>query len=97
MRPAYTRGNRLELLDCRVALEITFTMEKISGYRKLIDFSRREDDAGLYIYNGQLTFYQFGTGGSIRAGQSSLPRPSDPARRGSSGGRRSPGQGDCHR
>lgn len=69
----FAAGDGLDLEDVGVsdhyAVEITFTMTDVQGYRKIIDFSRRESDGGLYVFNGQVTFYQRGTGGAIRPGQ----------------------------
>lgn len=38
-------------------IDIGFTLEAVSGYRKLIDFSNRASDAGYYNLNGSLVAF----------------------------------------
>lgn len=45
-------------------IQLVFSMNDVSGYRKVIDFANRGSDAGLYVLNGELIFY----GGNV-AGQ----------------------------
>jgi len=51
------------------AIEITFRLDAVDGYRKLIDFKNRASDNGLYVLDGQLNFYDFATAGAITAGR----------------------------
>ncbi len=43
-------------------IDLTFQFTDVGGYRKLIDFSDKNSDNGLYIYNGNLNFYPTITG-----------------------------------
>ena len=43
-------------------IDLTFQLTDVSGYRKLIDFNDKANDAGLYILNGNLNFYPTSTG-----------------------------------
>ncbi len=48
-------------------IDISLTVtERVSGFNKLIDFSDLLFDLGLYIYDGQITFYDYDeVGGTI--------------------------------
>lgn len=37
-------------------LDMTFKLDDLSGWRKVVDFKNRTDDAGLYLYWDQLSF-----------------------------------------
>lgn len=50
-------------------IEIRFKFDKTENWQKVLDFKNRSSDNGLYIYNGQLQFFDFGIGGSFQAGQ----------------------------
>lgn len=50
------------------AIEITFRFDSVDGYRKILDFKDRALDTGFYVYDGQLNFYDFATGGAVEAG-----------------------------
>jgi len=54
----------------RYAIEITLRLDAVDGYRKVLDFKKRRSDDGVYVYNGDLVFYNFVEGGS--AGVDSL-------------------------
>lgn len=44
------------------SLELSFRLDAVSGYRKLLDFKDRSQDFGFYVQNGFASF--FGAGGS---------------------------------
>jgi OmpA-OmpF porin, OOP family len=50
-------------------VEITMKFDDVMDWQKVIDFKGRTSDNGLYVYNGQLQFYEFGIGGDFQAGQ----------------------------
>lgn len=59
--PAYTTTGINVLGEVNAAeytLDMTFKLDDIRGWRKLIDFSDRGADAGLYIYWDQVVFYK---------------------------------------
>ena len=39
------------------SIEIYFSLDQVSSYRRLIDFKNGTDDDGLYIHNGDLRFH----------------------------------------
>ena len=45
------------------SIEMFFSLDALGFYRRLIDFKNGEDDAGLYLHNGDLQFY--GKSGAI--------------------------------
>lgn len=53
------------------SLEMLFSIDATSGYRRLVDFLNQTSDTGLYDLNGLLNFYNVATGstGVITAGQ----------------------------
>lgn len=44
------------------SIEMRFSLDTVSGYRKLIDFKDRSSDNGLYNRNSNLNFYPVATG-----------------------------------
>jgi len=57
--PAYTTTGINVLGEVNAAeytLDMTFKLDDLSGWRKLVDFNNRADDAGLYVYWDQLAF-----------------------------------------
>ncbi len=48
------------------SIELQFKLSDVTGYRKIIDFKNRTVDTGLYVFNGELSFF-----GSV-AGTSSV-------------------------
>ncbi len=65
-------GQGLRLEDAGVgahyALQFDFRCGGSAGYQKLLDFKNGTEDLGLYMYQGQLTFYTLATGGAPRPG-----------------------------
>ncbi len=55
------------------SIELVFSLDLTTGYRKLIDFSDRTSDTGLYVLNNSLRFYgtNFG-GGTLATGYNHL-------------------------
>ncbi len=53
------------------SIELTFTLDATSGYRRLISFKNATDEFGLYTLNSQLYFYPRSAGprGVIAAGE----------------------------
>jgi Concanavalin A-like lectin/glucanases superfamily/PEP-CTERM motif len=53
------------------SVELAFSFDAVSGYRKILDFQNRASDAGLYVLNSALNFYPVTTGpaGDFVAGQ----------------------------
>ena len=55
-------------------IDMTFTLDSIGGYKKLVDFSSLASDAGFYDLNGQFSIYPLGntntTPGPFAAGTS---------------------------
>jgi hypothetical protein len=47
------------------SIELIFSLADVANYNKIIDFSNRTSDPGLYILNGALNFYPSATGGSV--------------------------------
>lgn len=47
------------------SLELIFTLADVPGYNKIIDFSGRTQDNGLYIHNGALNFFGGAAGSGI--------------------------------
>lgn len=39
------------------SVELVFTFDQVSGYRRILDFKDRTSDSGLYSLNGNLNFY----------------------------------------
>jgi hypothetical protein len=64
-------GQGLRLADMGVsdhyAVEFLFHWPGGSGYQKLVDFKNRSGDGGLYVLDGNLTFYNVATGGKLQA------------------------------
>lgn len=57
--PAYTSTgiNMLgEINASEYTLDMTFSLDNISGWRKIVDFNNRAEDTGLYLYWDQLSF-----------------------------------------
>jgi OmpA-OmpF porin, OOP family len=50
-------------------IELTMKFEDVESWQKVVDFKNRSSDNGLYVYNGQLQFYDFGIGGDFQANQ----------------------------
>jgi gliding motility-associated-like protein len=46
-------------------IELRFTPDLVSGWRKILDFKNRGSDNGLYILNGALQFYPHPPGGNV--------------------------------
>ncbi len=69
----FAAGQGLELAKPGVkddyAIEIVFKFDDVDGWQKVIDFTNREADSGLYVYNGQLQFFDVAIGGQLFAGQ----------------------------
>ena len=69
----FAAGNGLRLdrtgVTDHYTLELTFRLDEVEGWRKVVDFRAREEDAGLYVYEGQLQFYGHETGGRIEPGK----------------------------
>jgi hypothetical protein len=47
------------------SIEMTFSFDEVSGWRRIIDFKNRATDTGLYDFFGGIQFYPFSTGASI--------------------------------
>ncbi|MBL8380658.1 MAG: PEP-CTERM sorting domain-containing protein [Burkholderiales bacterium] len=47
------------------SIEMTFSFDEVSSWRRIIDFKDRATDRGLYDYFGGIQFYPFSTGASI--------------------------------
>jgi hypothetical protein len=45
-----------EINASEYTLDMTFSLNNISGWRKIVDFNNRTDDAGLYLYWDQVSF-----------------------------------------
>lgn len=69
----FVAGQGLQLEKAGVTdhytIEITFKFDDTADWQKIVDFKNRTSDNGLYIYNGQLQFYDFGIGGDFQAGR----------------------------
>lgn len=39
------------------SIEVVFSFDQITGYRRILDFKNRTSDSGLYSFNGNLNFY----------------------------------------
>ena len=69
----FAAGQGLELAKPGVkddyALEIVFKFDDVDSWQKVLDFKNRETDEGLYVYDGQLQFYDVAIGGQLFAGQ----------------------------
>lgn len=50
------------------AVQFTFRAGASDNYQKLIDFKDGTSDSGLYLYKGQVTFYQLAEGGAPQPG-----------------------------
>jgi hypothetical protein len=72
-RYAFGAGQGLQVESVGVSdqytMEITFRFDDVASWQKIIDFKKRSSDNGLYVYNGQLQFYNFGIGGTVQPGQ----------------------------
>ncbi|MEC5029297.1 MAG: Ig-like domain-containing protein, partial [Oscillatoria sp. PMC 1051.18] len=53
------------------SLELIFKFDETDGYRKILDFAGRTQDTGLYVYSGQITFYDVSsaTGGTVNSNE----------------------------
>lgn len=49
------------------SIEMAFSFDSISGYRRIIDFKNRSTDNGLYNLSGAINFFPFTTGTGIFA------------------------------
>jgi len=49
------------------SIDMVFQLTDIGGYRKILDFSDRGPDTGLYVHDGALNFYNVATGSSTIA------------------------------
>jgi hypothetical protein len=71
-RYVFGPGQGLRLADAGVRddyrLEIAFSAGGGPDYQKLLDFKRGARDEGLYLYQGQVTFYTLAVGGEFRPG-----------------------------
>ncbi|GAA4409906.1 hypothetical protein GCM10023089_23550 [Quisquiliibacterium transsilvanicum] len=47
------------------SIEMAFSFDAISSWRRIIDFKNRSTDLGLYNFNGAIQFYPFTTGSGI--------------------------------
>lgn len=47
------------------SIELSVTLDSISGYRKIVDFKNRGSDTGFYNLNGTLAFYNVAFGGVV--------------------------------
>ena len=47
------------------SIEMSFSFDAISGYRRIIDFKNRTTDTGLYNLSGAINFYPYTTGTAI--------------------------------
>mgnify|MGYP002778101699 CR=1 FL=1 len=55
------QGLRLSGLTGGVySIEMVFALERVTGYRKVLDFDDRQSDDGFYVQNGWATFYRNG-------------------------------------
>ncbi len=43
-------------------IDLAFSFDELSGYRRIIDFQNQASDTGLYVYSGDLNFYNEVTG-----------------------------------
>lgn len=55
------------LIGDTYSIAMTFSVNAVSGWRKIIDYMNRADDSGFYLLNGQLQFYPNAAGGAIFA------------------------------
>ncbi|MDE2433432.1 MAG: PEP-CTERM sorting domain-containing protein [Burkholderiales bacterium] len=46
-----------EINASEYTLDMTFSLDDIRGWRKIVDFSNQSEDAGLYLYWDSLAFY----------------------------------------
>lgn len=53
------------------SLELFFTLDQVSSFRRLVDFGNGTDDDGLYLQNGDLRFYgqNLSSDTNIKSGQ----------------------------
>ncbi len=69
----FDAGQGLELRSPGVGesftVEVTMRFRKVENWQKVIDFQNRARDTGLYVYEGQLQFYNLGIGGQIAVDQ----------------------------
>lgn len=67
----FARGEGLSLASSALisgdtyTIQTVFSYEETNGYRKFLDFKDRGPDQGLYVLNGQLTYYPVVTGGTF--------------------------------
>jgi hypothetical protein len=47
------------------SIEMSFSFDAITSWRRIIDFKNRSTDLGLYNFNGDIQFYPYTTGAAI--------------------------------
>jgi hypothetical protein len=56
------------------SVELAFSFDTVSGYRKILDFQNRASDTGFYVLNSALNFYPVATGPSGDFGVGQIAR-----------------------